>query len=91
MYGVIVPQSFFLSSHKWLAKVCGFTFFIYLFHEPTLNIVRKLIVFVLGKNETGYLVSYLISPWIFVLFAVIVGMALKKYVPKIYSIAVGGR
>lgn len=22
-------------------KACGFTFFIYLFHEPTLNIIRK--------------------------------------------------
>jgi hypothetical protein len=53
--------------------------------------VRKLIVFVLGKNETGYLVSYLVSPLIFIILAIIVGLGLKKYIPKLYEIAVGGR
>jgi peptidoglycan/LPS O-acetylase OafA/YrhL len=91
MYAVLVPQSFSLSSHKWLAKVCSFTFFIYLFHEPTLNIVRKLVVFALGKNETGYLVSYLVSPWIFIVLAIMIGIIFNRYIPKIYGIAVGGR
>jgi surface polysaccharide O-acyltransferase-like enzyme len=91
MYDIFVSPSFSLQNHSWLNKVCGFTFFIYLFHEPTLNIVRKLIVFVLGKNEIGYLVSYLMSPWIFIVFAVFVGLGLKKQVPKLYEITVGGR
>ncbi|MDR1459243.1 MAG: acyltransferase [Bacteroidales bacterium] len=70
---------------------CGFTFFIYLFHEPTLNVVRKLLVFVIGKTSAGYLVSYLISPWIFMMAAIIVGMMLKKYLPRFYGVLVGGR
>jgi surface polysaccharide O-acyltransferase-like enzyme len=70
---------------------CGFTFFIYLFHEPTLNVVRKLLVFVIGKTSAGYLISYLISPCIFMVAAIIVGMMLKKYLPKFYGVLVGGR
>jgi peptidoglycan/LPS O-acetylase OafA/YrhL len=91
MYGLFVSPQFSLQNYSWLSKACSFTFFIYLFHEPTLNIVRKLIVFVLGKNETGYLVSYLVSPWIFIILAIIVGLGLKKHIPKLYEIAVGGR
>jgi peptidoglycan/LPS O-acetylase OafA/YrhL len=90
-YDFIISSTFTLQRHRWLSKICEFTFFIYLFHEPTINIVRKLIVFFLGKNETGYLVSYLVSPWIFMIAAVIIGAILKKYVTKLYNIATGGR
>jgi surface polysaccharide O-acyltransferase-like enzyme len=91
IYDIVVPQTFSLQQHTCLTQICGFTFFIYLFHEPALNIVRKVIVFFLGKNETGYLISYLVSPWIFIIIAVIIGMILKKYVSKLYNIAAGGR
>ncbi|MDR2010185.1 MAG: acyltransferase [Bacteroidales bacterium] len=91
VYNYIIPSTFTLQRHTWLSKICGFTFFIYLFHEPTLNIVRKLIAFIIGKTETGYLISYLVSPWIFMIVAVIVGIILKKYVSKLYNIATGGR
>jgi hypothetical protein len=91
MYDVMVSSSFSLQKHTWLTKICSFTFFIYLFHEPSLNIVKKIILFILGKNETGYLICYLTSPWIFMFIAVIIGLGMKKYLPKIYEIAVGGR
>lgn len=90
-YDIVVDKYFMLDSHRWLATACQFTFFIYLFHEPTLNIVRKLIVVVLGKNEIGYLTSYLLSPWIFIVCAVFVGSFVKKYIPKVYCICTGGR
>ena len=90
-YDIVVDKYFMLNSHRWLATTCQFTFFIYLFHEPTLNIVRKLIVVVLGKNEIGYLTSYLLSPWIFIVCAVFVGSFVKKYIPKVYCICTGGR
>lgn len=61
LYDVVFGKDFSLSQHLWFATACQFTFFIYLFHEPTLNIVRKLIVVVLGKNELGFLTSYLLS------------------------------
>lgn len=91
LYDVVFGKDFSLSRHQWFATACQFTFFIYLFHEPTLNIVRKLIVVVLGKNELGYLTSYLISPWIFTVCAVFVGLLFRKYLPRVYNVCTGGR
>lgn len=91
LYDAVVGKDFNLSQHRWLTTACQFTFFIYLFHEPTLNIVRKLIVVVLGKNELGYLTSYLISPWIFTVCAVFIGLLFRKYLPKVYNLCTGGR
>ena len=91
LYDIVVGGNFVLSEHRWLATACQFTFFIYLFHEPTLNIVRKLIVVVLGKNELGYLISYLVSPWIFAVCAVFVGLLFRKYLPRVYDVCTGGR
>lgn len=90
-YDNVVPRNFQLSKHKSFTTLCGFTFFIYLFHEPTLNVVRKVIVLSIGKNSVGYLVSYLLSPLVFVMFAVICGLVLKKVIPFIYVKLVGGR
>ena len=90
-YDMIMGKGFELNKHRWLATACQFTFFIYLFHEPTLNIVRKLIVVVLGKNELGYLASYLISPWIFTVCAVFAGLLFRKYLPRVYNVCTGGR
>lgn len=91
LYDMVLGKDFKLCEHRWLATACQFTFFIYLFHEPTLNIVRKLIVVVLGKNEYGYLISYLISPWIFTICFVFVGLQFRKYLPKVYHVCTGGR
>lgn len=91
LYDAFVENKFCLSNHKWLGIACQFTFFIYLFHEPTLNIVRKLIVVVLGKNELGYLTSYLVSPWIFTVCTVFAGLLFRKYLPRVYDVCTGGR
>lgn len=91
IYDMVLGKDFKLSEHRWLATACQFTFFIYLFHEPTLNIVRKLIVVVIGKNEYGYLISYLISPWIFTICFVFIGLQFRKYLPKVYHVCTGGR
>jgi surface polysaccharide O-acyltransferase-like enzyme len=90
-YDAFVPASFSLLRHPWLNAVGNFTFFVYLFHEPTLNVVRKLLVLVVGKNSLGYLFSYLASPWVFLVGATMAGILLKKLVPRLYAIVVGGR
>ncbi|MDD3320482.1 MAG: acyltransferase family protein [Paludibacter sp.] len=90
-YDAIVPRSFSLEKHNIFRITCSFTFFIYLFHEPSLNVVRKIIVIIIGKSSAGYLISYLLSPFVFILCMVLVGSLIKKIVPKIYSNLVGGR
>ncbi len=90
-YNAVVREGFVLNAHRWLAVACGYTFFIYLFHVPTLNIVRKVIVAVVGKTSFGYMVSYLASPWLFALAAVLIGMVLRKHLGKVYLTCTGGR
>ena len=91
LYDKIVKSDFTLKEGTLLEKVCHFTFFIYLFHEPTINIVRKLIVAIIGKDSVGYLTSYLLSPWMFIICGVIIGNYFMKYFPKAYRICVGDR
>lgn len=87
----LLSQDFVVENYPLLAKACSFTFFIYLFHEPTLNIIRKVIVFIIREDSLAYLISYLLSPLVFVMLAIGIGSLLRKYVVNIYSFAVGGR
>lgn len=91
MYNLLVEKSFSLKEHQYMTKACSFTFFIYLFHEPTLNVVRKLLILILGRTSLGFAVNYLLSPWIFAIVFILIGCFLKKYVPRLYSVCVGGR
>lgn len=91
IYDFAASSKFSLKGHRWLATACSFTFFIYLFHEPTLNIVRKLLIIPLGRSSVGFAINYLVSPWIFAVLSVGVGLLFRKYLPRLYSICVGGR
>lgn len=91
MYDILVDKSFCLNHHHYMSIACSFTFFIYLFHEPTLNIVRKLLILILGRTSIGFSINYLVSPWIFVILFILLGLFFRKYIPRLYSICVGGR
>ena len=91
LYDLVAGRHFALSAHRLLATSCHFVFFIYLFHEPTINIVRKLIVAALGTHIVGYTASYLLSPWVFMACAVAVGVVFRRYLPTVYHICTGGR
>ena len=91
LYDTMFQDNFRLQQHQWLSTICQYTFFIYLFHEPTLNIIRKLVVFLIGKKEVGYILSYIFSPFIFALIAILIGMNLKKFCRTAYYFCTGGR
>ena len=91
IYNRLVTNSFILKKHKWLYIACQFTFFIYLFHEPTLNIIRKILIIPFHHSSFGFAFSYLASPWIFAVIWIIIGIGFKRIMPHIYSICLGGR
>ncbi|MBC5607336.1 acyltransferase family protein [Bacteroides difficilis] len=76
---------------KILTTACSYTFFIYLFHEPTLNIIKKLPLSILGTSPIVLFICYIFAPWIMVIVAIGVAWLLQSIVPKFYSIIVGGR
>lgn len=76
---------------KTLAKLGGYSFFIYLFHEPAFNIIKKLGVKIVGDSESALIVLYLVCPFIMAAVSITVAIMLQKIMPKVYSILVGGR
>lgn len=91
LYDRLVPVTFELSRNKYWMTFCHFTFFIYLYHEPTLNVVRKLLIVPFHHSSFGFAFSYLVSPWIFAAIWIGVGFLFKKNFPRIYSVCMGGR
>ena len=72
-------------------QLCGYSFFIYLFHEPVFNIIKKLGLAVIGVNEASVIVLYYINPWIMVIVSIFVARIMQNIVPSIYKILTGGR
>ena len=71
-------------AHKGIWKyLCGYSFFIYCFHEPTLNIIKKLSVAFAGDYQPVLILFYLIKTWIMVGVAIVVALLLQRYVSKI--------
>lgn len=85
----------FLPPKALLFKVINYcsaySFFIYCFHEPTLNIFKKLPVFFLSGSSILYITSYLLVPFIMSGFAIVLGSLLKNKFSPIYNILTGGR
>lgn len=69
----------------------GYSFFIYLFHEPSFNIIKKLALKLTGVNDVSLTILYLVNPLVMCLIAISVAKILENMVPSIYRISVGGR
>ena len=80
-----------LCNNKNLAQACSYSFFIYLIHEPTLLIFKKIPLIIFGNNETALIISFIIIPIIFVITTILIGKILRKYATSAFSIYTGGR
>lgn len=68
----------------------GYTFFVYLIHEPLLNIFKKIPLLV-DRGEVMLTVCYLTIPMVFFVIASWFGKWLKGRIPYLYSVYTGGR
>lgn len=80
-----------LTQNSAFYKITGYSFFIYLFHEPAFNIIKKLPIRIFGDSEITIMVSYILAPIMMVFMAIVVAKGIKKVMPGVYSILVGGR
>ncbi len=89
LYDIIAKDRIFCQAGK--GKILtGYTFFIYLSHIPLLLIFKKLPL-LFGSGEPMLVCCYLIVPLLFVGFAILLGMTLKKNYGKLYLLYTGGR
>ena len=69
----------------------GYTFIIFVFHEPLLTILIKGMFFLLGKTNISSLLIYVAAPLLAIIISVTVRFVLMKHAPRFYNIATGGR
>lgn len=68
-----------------------FSFFLFCFHEPFLTITRKVLLKMLGKSEASLIMIYFGAAAFIIFTSIILGMIIKKHLPKVYSFTTGGR
>ncbi len=74
-----------------LPLIFSFSFFLYVFHEPVLTIVKKASLNIIGAGEMTALLIYIIAPVITISISILVGYFLKRNMPNFYKIITGGR
>ena len=87
---LVKNRSVFNYSNK-LKKVCQFTFFLYLYHEPIFHIISKLMIKVFGTNSLGYTFAIIVPPFLIIFLGVLFGQSLKNGLPRLYALITGGR
>lgn len=80
-----IPKSFLSSS------LFSFSFFIYLFHEPTLTVIKKVMLRIGGINNINIFAIYIIAPLLTIAISILIGTLLKRYTYSFYLILTGGR
>lgn len=72
---------------KWIE----FSFFLYLFHEPMLTIIKKGMFAALPKTPISYFIVYLLAPVIIISISILIASILKQKLFVIYKIITGNR
>jgi hypothetical protein len=74
-----------------LAYLGSYSFFVYVSHEPLLGILKSTWVRVLPVNGFYMLIQYFSVVIIDVSIVLILGILLKKFLPKVYNVLTGSR
>jgi len=78
-------------SKKRYYTLFKYSFWIYVTHQPILNIIKKGLYYFMGMSNWSSLTIYILGPVITLFIILSVGIIMRKYVPKLYFISTGGR
>lgn len=68
-----------------------YTFFIFVFHEPLLTVIKKIFFVLVSKTQIGLLTVYFIAPIVTILICIMTGFIIKNYFFSIYKVITGNR
>ncbi len=91
VYDLLASKTKVIYAMSPLRPLLGYSFFVYLFHEPAFNIIKKIGVKALGTGDIVLILLFLINPIIMYFLSVLVAKLLQKIMPKVYGVLVGGR
>jgi len=69
----------------------GYSFFIFVFHEPLLTVLKKGLFFLLGRTNFSSLAIYVIAPLMTIILSMFLRYVWRKHIPRFYDFATGGR
>ncbi len=72
-------------------KVTSYSFFLYLFHKPILDIIKNILLKLMDTSELTLLIVYFLAPILTIAFAIITGQIFKRYIGGFYALITGNR
>lgn len=75
----------------WYKSFLGYGFFIYCFHIPFFNIVKKLNLMILGESQINLVILYFVNPIIAVALIILIAKLLQRLMPQGYLVLTGYR
>lgn len=91
LYDLVSSNHKVVNALSHLNPLLGYSFFVYLFHEPAFNIIKKIGVRVLGAGDAALIVLFVLNPLIMYAVSVAIARLVQQLLPRFYSVLVGGR
>jgi hypothetical protein len=93
LFFIKISSSFIKNNilYKFLNWLKDYAFFVYATHMVVETVLIKLIVLIIPMSDGWLLVQYFGVSFVTIIFLVVIGILLKKTLPKIYGILTGGR
>lgn len=80
-----------LNGWDWLRRNAGYSFGVFLFHEPMLTIIKKLLIKAMGGADLSLFVAFFVVPVSAFLVALWFSRMLHRFLPKAYGFLTGNR
>jgi len=85
----VITTRFSLQMDKW--HIYQYTFFIYVFHEPFFNIVKKLMLRMVGESDISLTILFLLNPILTIILILCIAHVMQRFSPRIYHVLTGDR
>lgn len=76
---------------SWLTKLTPFTFFIYVSHEPLLEVLKRIGVGCTGHSDYALMALYILTIGMTLVIMIACGYLLRKFVSPLFHVLTGGR
>ena len=88
LYDEIEPAIY---QSKWIKAYANYSIGIFLFHEPCLTIVKKILVRIGASNDVTLLLTFVLAPVLGFGFGLLISRLMFRFIPGLYSFLTGNR
>jgi fucose 4-O-acetylase-like acetyltransferase len=89
-YGSNKLVTYFMK-RKWFVNISAFAFMIYVIHAPIVVYINKATFLQFNSYSHYRMILFIFVPIVLIVAAIILGYCLRKFLPKFYAFATGGR